>query len=76
MGAEKRDNKSNESNQNLRIFAKTKDVFPIPIFADEDISQRPKYELENLVIYVNNYLSKNFNFASIKASVGLLLTIS
>ena len=39
----KRGNKSNESNQNLRIFAKTKDVLPIPIFANEDIPQRAKY---------------------------------
>ena len=43
LGAEKRGNKSNEYNQNLWIFAKTKDVLPIPIFVDEDISQRPKY---------------------------------
>ena len=43
FGAEKRRNKSNESNQNLWIFAKTKDVLPIPIFADQDISQRAKY---------------------------------
>ena len=39
----KRGNKSNESNQNLPIFAKTKDVLPIPIFANEDIPQRAKY---------------------------------
>ena len=43
FGAEKRGNKRYESNQNLRIFAKTKDELPIPIFADEDIPQRAKY---------------------------------
>ena len=43
LGAEKRGNKSNEYNQNLRIFAKTKDVLPTPIIADEDIIQRAKY---------------------------------
>ena len=40
FGAEKRENKSNEFN---RIFEKMKDVLPIPIFADQDISQRAKY---------------------------------
>ena len=43
FGEEKKRNKSNESNHNLRIFGKTKDVLPIPIFADEDIPQRAKY---------------------------------
>ena len=43
FGAEKRRNKSNEFNQNLRIFENMKDVLPIPIFADQDISQRAKY---------------------------------
>ena len=43
FGVVRRGNKSNGSNQNLRIFAKTKDVLPIPIFVDEDISQRAKY---------------------------------
>ena len=43
FGAVKRGNKSNGSNQNLRIFAKTKDVLPIPIFVDENIPQRAKY---------------------------------
>ena len=38
FGAVKRGNKSNGSNQNLRIFAKMKDVH-IPIFVDEDIPQ-------------------------------------
>ena len=40
---EKRRNKSNESNQNLQIFEKMKDGLTIPIFADQDISQRAKY---------------------------------
>ena len=40
---EKRGNKSKESNQKLRTFAKKKDVLPIPIFADQDIPQRGKY---------------------------------
>ena len=43
FGAVKRGNKSNRSNQNLRIFAKMKDVLHIPIFVDEDIPQRAKY---------------------------------
>ena len=43
FGAEKRGHKSNEFNQNLQIFGKMKDVLPIPIFADQDISQRAKY---------------------------------
>ena len=43
FGAEKRENKSNEFNQKLRIFEKMKDVLPIPIFVDQDISQRAKY---------------------------------
>ena len=43
FGVQKRENKSNDSNLNLRIFAKTKDMLPIPIFADQDISQRAKY---------------------------------
>ena len=43
FGAVKRGNKSNGSNQHLRIFAKTKDVLPIPIFVDENIPQRVKY---------------------------------
>ena len=43
FGAEKRGNKSNEFNQKLRIFEKMKDMLPIPIFADQDISQRAKY---------------------------------
>ena len=30
-------NKSNGSNQNLRIFAKTKEALPVPIFVDENI---------------------------------------
>ena len=43
FGAVKRGNKSNGSNQNLRIFAKTKDVLPITIFVDENIPQKAKY---------------------------------
>ena len=43
FGAEKSRNKSNEFNQNLRIFENMKEVLPIPIFADQDISQRAKY---------------------------------
>ena len=43
FGAEKRGNKSNEFNKNLRIFEKMKDVLAIPIFGDQDISQRAKY---------------------------------
>ena len=43
FGAEKRRNKSNEFNQNLRIFENMKDVLPIPIFADQGISQKAKY---------------------------------
>ena len=43
FGAEKRGNKSNEFNQNIRIFGKMKDVLPIPIFADQGHSQRAKY---------------------------------
>ena len=43
FGAGKRGNKSNEFNQNLSIFEKMKDVLPIPIFADQDISQKAKY---------------------------------
>ena len=43
FGVEKRGNKSNEFNKNLRIFEKMKDVLAIPIFADQDISQRAKY---------------------------------
>ena len=43
FGAEKRGNKSNEFNKNLRIFEKMKDVLSIPIFGDQDISQRAKY---------------------------------
>ena len=43
FGAVKRGNKSNGSNQDLWIFAKTKDVLHIPIFVDEDIPQRAKY---------------------------------
>ena len=43
FGAVKRGNKSNGSNQRLRIFAKTKDVLPIPISVDENIPQRAKY---------------------------------
>ena len=43
FAAAKRGNKSSGYNQNLRIFAKTKDVLPIPIFVDEDIPQRAKY---------------------------------
>ena len=50
------------------IRAKTKDVLLISIIADEDIPRRAKYEVENLVIY--------FSVASVKSSVGLLLTIS
>ena len=42
FGAEKRGN-SNEFNQKLSIFEKMKDVLPIPIFTDQDISQRAKY---------------------------------
>ena len=54
FGTEKEESK--ESNQNLQIFAKTKDSYfymPIPIFTDEYILQRAKYWLENLVIYFN-----------------------
>ena len=51
FGTEKEESK--ESNQNLQIFAKTKDLLPIPIFTDEYILQRAKYWLENLVIYFN-----------------------
>ena len=43
FGEVKRGNKSNGSHQNLRSFAKTKDVLPIPIFVDENIPQRAKY---------------------------------
>ena len=43
FGEEKKRNKSNESNHNLRIFGKTKDVLPIPMFTDEDIPQKAKY---------------------------------
>ena len=43
FGAAKRENKSNGSNQNLRIFTKTKNVLPIPIFVHENIPQRAKY---------------------------------
>ena len=43
FGAEKRGHNRIEFNQNLRIFGKKKDVLPIPIFADQDISQRAKY---------------------------------
>ena len=43
FGAEKRENKSNKFNQKLRIFEKMNDVLPIPIFVDQDISQRAKY---------------------------------
>ena len=43
FGAEKSRNKNNEFNQNLRIFENMKEVLPIPIFADQDISQRAKY---------------------------------
>ena len=50
FGAEKRRIKSNEFNQNLRIFENMKDVLPIPIFADQDIFQRAKYLLQNLAI--------------------------
>ena len=39
FNAEKKGNKNDESNQNLRISAKTKDVLPIPIFPDQDIDQ-------------------------------------
>ena len=49
-----------------------KDVLPIPIFADQLISQRAKY----LAIYVYSYLSESFNVASVKSPVELLLTIS
>ena len=37
FGKKEKWNKNNESYHNLRIFAKTKDVLPSPIFADEDI---------------------------------------
>ena len=40
FGEKEKWNKSNESNHNLRVFAKTKDVLPIPIFAGEDIPSR------------------------------------
>ena len=43
FGTEKRGNISNESNKNLRIFAKTKDVLPIPIFAYQEIPPKGKY---------------------------------
>ena len=43
FGEEKTGNTSNESNQNLRVFAKTKYALPTPIFADEDIPRRAKY---------------------------------
>ena len=39
----KRGNKFNESNQNIRFFTKKKDVLPVPIFVDQDITQRGKY---------------------------------
>ena len=42
-GEEETGNRSNESNQNLRVFAKTKYELPTPIFADEDIPLRAKY---------------------------------
>ena len=42
-GEEETGNRSNESNQNLRVFAKTKYALPSPIFADEDIPLRAKY---------------------------------
>lgn len=42
-GEEETGNRSNESNQNLRVFAKTKYALPNPIFADEDIPLRAKY---------------------------------
>ena len=42
-GEEETGNRSNESNQNLRVFAKTKYALPTPIFADEDITLRAKY---------------------------------
>ena len=41
-GVEKRENKRNESNQNLQISFKMKDVLSIPFFADEDIHKRAK----------------------------------
>ena len=43
FGEEETGNRSNESNQNLRVFAKTKYALPTPIFADEDIPLRAKY---------------------------------
>ena len=43
FGAAKRGNMSNGSKQNLRIFAKTKDMSPISIFVDENVPQRAKY---------------------------------
>ena len=43
FGEEETGNRSNESNQNLRVFAKTKYALPTPIFADEDITLRAKY---------------------------------
>ena len=43
FGTEKRGNISYESNKNLRIFAKTKDVLPIPIFAYQEIPPKGKY---------------------------------
>ena len=43
FGVVRRGNNSNGSNQNLRIFAKTKDVLPIPIFVDENVPQKAKY---------------------------------
>ena len=43
FGGEKTGSRSNGSDQNLRVFAKTKDVLPIPVFPDEDIRLRAKY---------------------------------
>ena len=47
FGTGKRGNKCNESNQNIRIFTKKRDVLPIPSFIYQDIRpniyQRGKY---------------------------------
>ena len=76
FGTGKRGNKCNESNQNIRIFTKKKDVLPFPISVGQDIPQRGKYRLKKLATYGYHYLLKNFNNASVKSSVGLLLPLS